>query len=65
MAKRMKKLLLIRTPDGQEIITPQQYLSESKKILVEKYIPGHPMTMYQRNLKLSPLQDIDKYRMDW
>lgn len=65
LAKRSKKLLLIRTPNGQEIIDPKRYQSESKKILKEFLITGHPMTMYQRTLKLTPLQDIDKYKLDW
>src|SRR3990167_771597 len=62
LAKRTKRMLLIRTPNGQEIIDPKRYQSESKKFLMEKLIPGHPMTMYQRTLKLEPLQDIDKYK---
>jgi hypothetical protein len=65
LAKRTGRLMLIRTPHGQEIIHPQKFMDSSTKFPMEKYIPGHPMTMYQRTLKLEPLQDIEKYRMDW
>ncbi len=65
LAKRKKKSLLIRTPFGQEIISPQKYQSESTKFKKIYLIPDRPMTMYQRNCKLTPLQDIEKYVMDW
>lgn len=64
-ALKWGKMLLIRTPLGQEIIHPKIYRKEAKAFKKEYLIPGVPMTMWQRDLKLTPLQDIEKYRMDW
>jgi hypothetical protein len=65
LAIKTKKLLLIRTPFGQEIISPKVYKKESTVFSKEYLIPGVPMKMYQRNLKLKPLEDIEKYSVDW
>ena len=65
LAIKLKKLLLIRTPLGQEIIQPKLYKKESTVFKKEYLIPGVPMKMYQRNLHLQPLEDIERYKMDW
>ena len=65
LAIKTKKALLIRTPLGQEIISPKQFKKEATKFKKEFLIPGVPMVMYQRNLQLTPLQDIEKYQLDW
>jgi len=65
MAIKTKKLLLIRTPLGQEIISPKQFKKESKVFKKAFLYPDNPMKMYQRDCKLTPLEDIEKYTMDW
>jgi hypothetical protein len=65
IAKNYHKALLIRTPNGQEIIDPAVYKKEATKIEKEFKIPGCPMILYQRTLKLTPLQPIEKYQFTW
>lgn len=65
LAKKTNKLLLIRTPFGQEIINPGVYKKESRRIEKVFKIPTSPMVLFQRDLHLAPLQPIEKYQMDW
>lgn len=64
-AIKSRRKLLLRTPEGQEIIDPKQYKKESRKIEKEFLIPGKPMVLYQRTLHLSDTQPIEKYTMEW
>ena len=65
IAFRTKRLLLIRTPFGQEIISPKQFKKESTTFKKAFLFPDNPMKFYQRDCHFTPLEDIEKYKMDW
>jgi hypothetical protein len=60
-AKREHKDLRITTPNGTTIISPTKYLQGADRIEKEFLIPGKPMVLYCKNLKVGkPKEETPK-----
>jgi hypothetical protein len=60
-AKRLGKILKIKTPLGITTITPTKYLQQAERIEMYKYNPNVPMIMYKLNLvpdKEAPQEEL-------
>lgn len=50
-AKKRKKTLIVNCPGGQEIITPELWRKEGRKIYKTFLRPDEPMVLYERKVR--------------